>query len=185
MLGLKLNHVSDRSHWNSFVGVNRWPPGTDYAWSMFKSKQRLKWRESTLGSHFDTQVHDQMADILRMHLKKYASVHNPIAWCLAWCVALLIEAVIRMTFAVYSIIRNHPCINNITNLFVEYSKMLVMALLPTLLVYKSRLPGSYINCRQMSNIRSNTSQNLNVPRLAFQLPLPNPLKPGVQSKMKM
>ena len=39
--------------------------------------------------------------------------------------------------------------------------------------------------REISNIRRNKSQNLNDSRLVLQLPLPNPLKPGVKSRMKM
>ena len=41
------------------------------------------------------------------------------------------------------------------------------------------------NYRKISNIRRIKSQNLNVSRLVLQLPLPNPLKPGVKSRMKM
>ena len=40
-------------------------------------------------------------------------------------------------------------------------------------------------CRQTSNIRSAEHQILNVSRLVLQLPLCNPLKPGVKSRMKM
>ena len=39
--------------------------------------------------------------------------------------------------------------------------------------------------RQISNISRTKSQNLNVSRLVLQLPLPNPVKPGVKSRMKM
>ena len=39
--------------------------------------------------------------------------------------------------------------------------------------------------RKISNIRRTEYLNLNVSRLALQLPLPNPMKPGVQSRMKM
>ena len=44
-----------------------------------------------------------------------------------------------------------------------------------------------IGLHQTSNtgIRHNKSQNLNVSRLVLQLSLPNPLKPGVKSRMKM
>ena len=38
---------------------------------------------------------------------------------------------------------------------------------------------------KISNIRRTQNQNLNVSRLIMQLPLPNPLKPGVKSRMKM
>ena len=38
---------------------------------------------------------------------------------------------------------------------------------------------------QVSDIRCTHSQNLNVSRLVLQLPLPNPFKPGVTSRMKM
>ena len=38
---------------------------------------------------------------------------------------------------------------------------------------------------QTFNIRCTKSQNLNVSRLVLQLSLPNPLKPGVKSRMKM
>ena len=39
--------------------------------------------------------------------------------------------------------------------------------------------------RKVSNIRRTKSQNLNASRLILQLPLPNPLKPGVKLRMKM
>ena len=39
--------------------------------------------------------------------------------------------------------------------------------------------------RPISNISRTTSHNLNGTRLVLQLPLPNPLKPGVKSIMKM
>ena len=38
---------------------------------------------------------------------------------------------------------------------------------------------------KVSNIRRTKSQNLNDPRLILQMSLPNPLKPGVKSRMKM
>ena len=39
--------------------------------------------------------------------------------------------------------------------------------------------------RKLSNIRRTQSPNLNVSRLVLQLSLPNPMKPGVKSRMKM
>ena len=45
--------------------------------------------------------------------------------------------------------------------------------------------GLFYNYRQTSNNRRTTSPNLNVSRSILQLPLPNPLKPGVKSRMKM
>ena len=42
-----------------------------------------------------------------------------------------------------------------------------------------------IDYRKISNISHTKSQNLNDSRLVFQLSLPNPLKPGVKSRMKM
>ena len=42
-----------------------------------------------------------------------------------------------------------------------------------------------ITYRQSSNISRTKFQNLNVSRLVLQLYLPNPLKPGVKSRMKM
>ena len=39
--------------------------------------------------------------------------------------------------------------------------------------------------RQLSNIRRTQSQNINGSRLVLQLSLPNPLKPGVNLRMKM
>ena len=41
------------------------------------------------------------------------------------------------------------------------------------------------NYRKISNIRRTKSPNLNVSRLVLQLPLPNPVKSGVKSRMKM
>ena len=42
-----------------------------------------------------------------------------------------------------------------------------------------------IKYRKISNIGRTKSQNLKYSRLVLQLPLPNPLKPGVKSRMKM
>ena len=39
--------------------------------------------------------------------------------------------------------------------------------------------------RKISNIRRTKSPKLNVSRLVLQLLLPNPMKPGVKSRMKM
>ena len=39
--------------------------------------------------------------------------------------------------------------------------------------------------RKVSNIRRTKSSKLNVSRLVLQLSLPNPMKPGVKSRMKM
>ena len=38
--------------------------------------------------------------------------------------------------------------------------------------------------RQTFNIQRTESHNLNISRPVMELPLPNPLKPGVKSKMK-
>ena len=40
-------------------------------------------------------------------------------------------------------------------------------------------------CRKPSNIKHTKSQNLNESHFILQLSLPNPLKPGVKSRMKM
>ena len=45
--------------------------------------------------------------------------------------------------------------------------------------------GNYSNYRQISNIRRIKSQTLNVSWLVLQLPLPSPLEPGIESRMKM
>ena len=42
-----------------------------------------------------------------------------------------------------------------------------------------------VNWQKISNISRNKSLNLNVSRRVMQLPLPNPMKPGVKSIMKM
>ena len=44
---------------------------------------------------------------------------------------------------------------------------------------------SQADYRKISHIRRTQNQNINDYRLIMQLPLPNPLKPGVQSRMKM
>ena len=44
---------------------------------------------------------------------------------------------------------------------------------------------SLLMYRKISNISRNKSPNLNVPRLVLQLFLPNSMKPGVKSRMKM
>ena len=43
----------------------------------------------------------------------------------------------------------------------------------------------FIDYHKVSNIRRIKSPNLNVSRLVVQLSLPNPMKPGVKSRMKM
>ena len=48
-----------------------------------------------------------------------------------------------------------------------------------------RLYLLFITYRKISNIRRTQNQNLTDSRLIMQLPLPNPLKPGVKSRMKM
>ena len=55
-------------------------------------------------------------------------------------------------------------------------------------VMSVRIPQSHIKChdyREISNIRRTKSPNLNVSRLVLKLSLPNPMKPGVKSMMKM
>ena len=49
----------------------------------------------------------------------------------------------------------------------------------------SQAKSGYKHYRKISNIRRTQNQNLNDSRLIMQLPLPNPLKPGVKSRMKM
>ena len=43
----------------------------------------------------------------------------------------------------------------------------------------------YGDYRKISNISRTKSSHLNVSRLVLQLSLPNPIKPGVKSRMKM
>ena len=50
-------------------------------------------------------------------------------------------------------------------------------------IFARRKPGPIY--REVSNIRRTKSQNVNVSRLIFYLSLPNPLKPGVKSRMKV
>ena len=45
--------------------------------------------------------------------------------------------------------------------------------------------GRDLEYRRTSNIRSTESQDLNASHFVLQLPLPNLLKPGVKSRMKM
>ena len=49
----------------------------------------------------------------------------------------------------------------------------------------SCLSALFVYYRKISNIRRTKSLNLNVSRLVLQLSLPNPMKPGVKSRMKM
>ena len=49
----------------------------------------------------------------------------------------------------------------------------------------SRCNGVVLAYRQFSNIRRTQFQNINGSRLVLQLPLPNPLKPGIKLRMKM
>ena len=43
----------------------------------------------------------------------------------------------------------------------------------------------FMNYRQISNIRRTKSEHLDVSRLVLQLSLPNPLKAGIKSRMKL
>ena len=47
------------------------------------------------------------------------------------------------------------------------------------------ITSSIPDYRKIASIIRSESQNLNVSCLVFQLALPNPLKPGVESRMKM
>ena len=47
------------------------------------------------------------------------------------------------------------------------------------------LQGGVIDYRKVSNIRRTKCQNLNDSRLVLQLSVPNQMKPGVKSRMKM
>ena len=49
----------------------------------------------------------------------------------------------------------------------------------------ARLGHFHSRYRKISNIRCTKSPNLNVSRLVLQLPLPNPMKLGFKSRMKM
>ena len=49
----------------------------------------------------------------------------------------------------------------------------------------NELTFAILDYRKISNIRRTQNQNLNDSRLIMQLPLPNPFKPGVKSRMKM
>ena len=46
-------------------------------------------------------------------------------------------------------------------------------------------PNRHMIYRKISNIRRTNSQNLNDSHLVLQSSLPNPLKPGVKSRMKI
>ena len=58
--------------------------------------------------------------------------------------------------------------------------------IPVLCVHRTQTWSSLLQryC-QTSKIRSSKSQNVNVSRLSLKLPLPNPLKSGVKSRLKM
>ena len=60
--------------------------------------------------------------------------------------------------------------------------------LPLLCVRRNHFDGLAQDCgnyRKISNTRCTKSPNLNVSRLVLQLSLPNAMKPGVKSRMKM
>ena len=57
--------------------------------------------------------------------------------------------------------------------------------LPTTAVSTFQNPIGFEQYRKIANIRRTESQNLTVSRLVLQLYLPNPMKPGVKSRMKM
>ena len=67
----------------------------------------------------------------------------------------------------------------------------VIALLPALGLYEIfalcflSISPDHTKYRNTSNIRHTKYQNINDSRLVLQLSLPNPLKPGVKSRMKM
>ena len=50
---------------------------------------------------------------------------------------------------------------------------------------RQQQPNPYNTYRVTSNISRTNNPNLNVSPLFLQLPWPNPLKPGVKSRMKM
>ena len=52
-------------------------------------------------------------------------------------------------------------------------------------ILKTNRGARFATYRKISNIRRTISPNLNVSRLVLQLSLPNPMKPGVKSRMKM
>ena len=67
----------------------------------------------------------------------------------------------------------------VESLNVFISKQFLMI---DILCITSEIAVSY---RQISNIKHTKSQNLNVSHLVLQLSLPNPIKSGVKSRMKM
>ena len=76
-------------------------------------------------------------------------------------------------------------------IFIPWKMVLVMkrAFMIAISQVTSMLPV-IIRClkithRKIFNIRRTKSQNLNDSRLVLLLPLPNPLKPSVKSRMKM
>ena len=56
---------------------------------------------------------------------------------------------------------------------------------PAVIFLTCRTKREIKKCRKISNISHTKSPNLNVSRLALQLSLPNPMKPGVKSRMNM
>ena len=63
-----------------------------------------------------------------------------------------------------------------------HSRVILWLLHTVLFEIKDRVKLDY---RQTSDIGRTDSQNLNAPCLFLQLPLPNPLKPGLKSRMKI
>ena len=56
---------------------------------------------------------------------------------------------------------------------------------PLIIILEWKPESIITRYRQTSNISRTKSQTLNVSCLVLQLSLPNPLKPGVKSRMKM
>ena len=75
------------------------------------------------------------------------------------------------------------CLN--LNVLINYGIILrqVHPMIPSLTGTESRIFCE--NYCKISNIGHTQNQTLNDSRLIMQLPLPNPLKPGVKSRMKM
>ena len=61
----------------------------------------------------------------------------------------------------------------------------VLTLAQFIPVYPTMHATHRYNYRKISDIRSTKSSNWNVSHLVLQLPLPNPMMPGVKSRMKM
>ena len=119
---------------------------------------------------------------------------DPELWCFLWCEPELTQCR-RRWYQMPSCSLWHRCNGIYACMHLIVSQSQVTRITPYRMVincvFQSLLPSLSsallfgIDYRKIHNISHTKSPNLNVSRLVLQLPLPNPMKPGVKSRMKM